>query len=269
MVQDTLAKSLKIHSFGSGSDLVLLHGWGTNSGAFKQWIELLTSDYKVTLIDLPGFGINHDVLPETYTLQSVCDLVVPVVPRNAVLLGWSLGGLVAQQLAIKLGDLVKGLVTIGSSPCFVQKANWTGIKSEVLGAFATQLDTSYEKTLERFLAIQAMGSDNARVEARLLKKAITQYPSPASKALHGGLDILAKSDLRSELERIPVPTLRLYGKQDSLVPVAAADAIQQLHLQSEKVILSSAAHGPFISHPEQTANLVSQFVNDLNSSSST
>ena len=119
----------------------------------------------------------------------------------------------------------------------------------------SQLDTSYEKTLERFLAIQAMGSDNARVEARRLKKAITQYPSPASKALHGGLDILAKSDLRSELERIPVPTLRLYGKQDSLVPVAAADAIQQLHLQSEKVILSSAAHGPFISHPEQTANL--------------
>ncbi|WP_242698633.1 pimeloyl-ACP methyl ester esterase BioH [Alteromonas sp. 5E99-2] len=264
-----MTKSLKIRSFGSGSgsDLVLLHGWGMNSGAFEQWIELLTPNYKVTLVDLPGFGINHEVLPETYTLQSVCDLVEPAIPSNAVLLGWSLGGLVAQQLAIQLGAAIKGLVTIGSSPCFVQNENWTGIKKDVLSMFVKQLDISYEKTLERFLAIQAMGSDNARVEARLLKKAITQFPSPASKALHGGLDILAKSDLRCELGRIITPTLRLYGKLDSIVPIAAADAIQQLQLQSQSIVIPSAAHGPFISHPEETAHFVHQFVGGLHRSS--
>lgn len=269
MEHNTSEKPLKIRSFGTGSDLVLLHGWGMNSGAFEQWMDLLTTNYKVTLVDLPGFGINHEVLPNTYTLQSVCDLIEPVMPSNATLLGWSLGGLVAQQLAIQLGNTIRGLITIGSSPYFVRSENWAGIKSDVLALFASQLDGSYEKTLERFLAIQAMGSENARAEVKVLKKAITQFPTPASAALHGGLDILGKSDVRGDLTRILAPTLRIYGKNDSLVPVATVEAIQQLQPKSDKVVLPSAAHAPFISHPEQTAHIVYQFIEGLNSSSTT
>ncbi|WP_420934332.1 pimeloyl-ACP methyl ester esterase BioH [Alteromonas sp. A081] len=247
----------------SRADLVLLHGWGMNSGAFSSFIPYLQDHFRVTTIDLPGFGENAHHLPVPYTVESLANMISTHLPEHCVLAGWSLGGLVAQKIAIEAPQQLTGLITIASTPRFSAGPCWPGIAKDLLTMFEAQLEKNYSKTLERFLAIQAMGSATAKNDIKTIREHVTQYPEPAEEALKRGLGILANEDLRQVVGRISVPTLRLYGRLDSLVPTAGIDRICELHPQADAVVLPHASHAPFISHPQQTADIVTSFVANL------
>lgn len=248
---------------GSGKDLVLLHGWGMNSGAFTSFLPYLRANFRITTIDLPGFGENAAHTPHPYTVEQLADMVAPYVPKNSIVVGWSLGGLVAQKLALTQSHQLAGLVTIASTPRFVAGPGWPGIAADVLNTFKRQLEKDFNKTLERFLAIQAMGSGTAKRDIKAIREHITQYPSPSELALKEGLQILASEDLRSDIGAITLPTLRLYGRLDSLVPPSGIEGIGELQPQAECVVLPHASHAPFISHPEQTADILFSFAAEV------
>ena len=247
----------------SRMDLVLLHGWGMNSGAFSSFIPYLQDHFRVTTIDLPGFGENAHHLPSPYTVEALANMISAQLPKHSVLAGWSLGGLVAQKIAIDAPQKLAGLITIASTPRFSAGPCWPGIAEDLLAMFEAQLEKNYRKTLERFLAIQAMGSATAKNDIKTIREHVTEYPEPAEEALKRGLGILAKEDLRQVVGRISVPTLRLYGRLDSLVPTAGIDRICELHPQADTVVLPHASHAPFISHPQQTADILTSFTANL------
>jgi pimeloyl-[acyl-carrier protein] methyl ester esterase len=257
------ASPLVSRTQGTGTPLVLLHGWGLNSGVWQSVSEHLSKRFQVISVDLPGFGDNVEHLPEEYSLKSLCDWVTAKIPEDAILIGWSMGGLVAQQIAANDGHLLKGLITLASTPCFQQKSDWDGIKPHVLSAFEKQLEDDYAKTLSRFLAIQALGSPDSKSEIKQLKKAISAFPAPAIKALQGGLKLLADVDLRGSIMHITVPTLRLYGRLDSLVPANGIVKIQKLQPNSEHYIFQHAAHAPFISHPQEWLKVIQEYADSL------
>ena len=257
---DAVLKSL---SQGSGKALVLLHGWGMNSAVFSEFLPYLADELHITRICLPGFGQNASVLPDDYSLHTLAALVSEQVPDNAIVAGWSLGGLVAQQLALSYPDKVAGLITLASSPCFVSGSNWKGIAPDVLKGFQRQLARDYEKTLDRFLAIQAMGSATAKQDVKTLRAQLRELPTPAELALAGGLALLETVDLRAEIGRINQPTLRIYGRLDSLVPTCSIDRVHELHPAADTVVMPHAAHAPFISHPRQTADIMLNFIHNI------
>lgn len=248
---------------GTGNDLVFLHGWGMNSGAFTSFIPYLSAHFRITTIDLPGFGENAEHSPQPYTIAQLAEMIAPYIPAKSILVGWSLGGLVAQKLAAKKSHLLAGLVTIASTPRFVAGPRWPGIAADVLTTFKRQLEKNFSKTLERFLAIQAMGSETAKQDIKAIREQITQYPSPSEFALKEGLHILSSEDLRSEIGAITLPTLRLYGRLDSLVPTSGIDGICELQPQADTVVLPQASHAPFISHPQQTADILFSFAANI------
>lgn len=256
----TSQNTLVTRTCGTGKDLVLLHGWGMNSAVFSEFIPFLENDYRITTIDLPGFGENKHLVDEHYSIAWLAEQVLPVLPARCVVAGWSLGGMVAQQLALLAPEHITGLVTIASTPCFVSGPGWPGIAPDLLAQFEQELGRNYQKTLDRFLAIQAMGSESARQDIKLIKDQVTRLPPPSEDALAKSLHLLSSEDLRSHVGRIRQPTLRLYGRLDSLVPTSAIDLICQLHPESDAVVLSKASHAPFISHPEQTADIIRQFM---------
>lgn len=244
---------------GTGRDLVLLHGWGMNSGAFTSFLPYLTDFFRVTTIDLPGFGENTLHVPTPYTASTLADGIESLIPQNSIVAGWSLGGLVAQYLGLTNKKNLSGIITIASTPRFLAGKCWPGIAPHVLSAFEQQLELDYKKTIERFLAIQAMGSATARQDSKVIKKHITAYPEPSVLALKQGLRLLSTEDIREKIGRISIPTLRLYGRLDSLVPTSGIDSICELHPQADTVVLPHAAHAPFISHPQQTADIIHRF----------
>ncbi|MDK9355486.1 pimeloyl-ACP methyl ester esterase BioH [Lelliottia sp. V106_10] len=233
---------------GTGNvDLVLLHGWGLNAEVWHCIQEELASQFRLHLVDLPGFGRSHGF--GAMPLDEMANVVLEHAPQKAIWLGWSLGGLVASQIALTHPERVQALVTVASSPCFAARDEWPGIKPEVLAGFQQQLSEDFKRTVERFLALQTMGTETARQDARMLKSAVLALPMPEVEVLNGGLEILKTVDLREPLAALAVPHLRIYGYLDGLVPRKVVPMLDELWPQSESLVIAKAAHAPFVSHP--------------------
>lgn len=242
-------------------DLVLLHGWGLNAQVWHSIEMRLGSQFQLHFVDLPGYGRSQGF--SAMSLQQMADIVWQQMPKNAILLGWSLGGLVASKIAIDHPQDVKALISVASSPCFSANEEWPGIKPSVLQGFEYQLAQDFQRTVERFLALQTLGTDSARQDTRLLKSVVLEQPMPTVEVLNGGLEILRTEDLRQPLMCSKVPMLRIYGYLDGLVPRKTAQLLDEQMPESKSVIMRNAAHAPFISHPDQFCQIIEEFIAQL------
>ena len=250
--------ALHIDTLGSqGQDIVLLHGWGVNNQVFSPLKNAL-HQYRVHYVDLPGFGLSPNI---NGGITQWAQALAEQLPPQAIWIGWSLGGLIASQVAIDYPDSVAALVTIASSPCFMARESflahekdhstpsWSGIQPDVLAQFSSQLDRNLSRSVERFLAIQAMGSDNPKSEIQQIKSLVLSKPLPTQQGLSQGLDMLAQVDLRATITQIQQPWLRIWGRLDSLVPRKIISLLPSSN-NIEDVLLHKASHAPFISHPD-------------------
>ncbi|MGI2258491.1 pimeloyl-ACP methyl ester esterase BioH [Shewanella sp. GXUN23E] len=239
---------LHIDIRGTGPELVMLHGWGVNSAAFAPLYDYL-SEYRVYYVDLPGFGLSQAA---GNSLKSWADQLVRQLPQGAIWAGWSLGGLVAARAALDYPEHIRGLVTIASSPCFMarEEEGWYGIPRQVLSQFSEQLGKDLPKTIERFLAIQAMGSATAKEDIKRIRELVLARPLPEQQALAAGLTMLEQEDLRAEIGNLAQPWLRVWGRLDGLVPKRV---IPQMPVtsESEDLVIAKASHAPFISHTQE------------------
>ena len=241
--------------------LVLLHGWGLNAEVWDCITADLAAHFTLHLVDLPGYGRSTGF--GALTLAEMTKIVLAHAPKEAIWLGWSLGGLVASQAALSAPARVTALVTVASSPCFSAEGDWPGIKPEVLSGFQQQLSDNFQRTVERFLALQTLGTETARDDARKLKRAVLALPMPSAEVLNGGLEILKTADLRESLARLQQPFLRFYGRLDGLVPRKIVPLLDEQWPESESQLFAKAAHAPFISHPEEFCQTLVEFTQRL------
>lgn len=246
-------------TLGEGDrDLVLLHGWGLNADVWLCVVERLAPHFRLHLVDLPGYGRSMGY--GAMSLTQMAEILLAAAPESAYWLGWSLGGLVAGQVALEQPERVTGVITVASSPCFTAQPQWLGIRPAVLSSFQQQLSEDFKRTVERFLALQTLGTESARQDARVLKTLVLNQPMPSVEVLNGGLDMLRTVDQRQCLSASSVPLLRIYGYLDGLVPRAVAPLLDTLWPQSSSVIIPKAGHAPFISHPDEFTDIILQFV---------
>ncbi|OCH11979.1 pimeloyl-[acyl-carrier protein] methyl ester esterase [Aliivibrio sp. 1S165] len=244
-----MTTSLYWQTEGEGSDLVLIHGWGMNGAVWMPIVAQLRSKYKVHTVDLSGYGYSADLGSADF--DKMVEQVLDQAPEKAAWLGWSLGGLIATQAALVSPERVSQLITVASSPCFSAEKGWRGIKPAVLSLFTEQLKDDFKLTVERFMALQAMGSPNAKQDIKQVKQAVFSRPAPNQAALATGLTILADIDLREHLSQLTMPVCRMYGRLDGLVPVKVAHDMDELIPHSVKVVFDQASHAPFISHSDE------------------
>ena len=244
--------------YGQGDQsLVLLHGWGLNSQVWDFILSPLSPHFSITLIDLPGYGRSQPY--DALSLAELASHIAPYIPSQSVVVGWSLGGLVAAQLAIDYQEKVKQLIFVASSPCFGERDQWPGITPQILDNFQTQLATDSRRTIERFIALQSLGTANASLNTKTLKQAIINQPQASSTVLNQGLKILQFEDLREKVSSIAAPTLRIYGALDSLVPRKSIPLTNKLWPVSHSLVIEHAAHAPFISHPKEFCEAIIKF----------
>ncbi|PRD14128.1 pimeloyl-ACP methyl ester esterase BioH [Pantoea coffeiphila] len=251
-------KQLYWETIGQGDrHLVLLHGWGLNASVWHCISDRLSAHFCLHLVDLPGYGRSQGF--RAMSLDEMVASLLPQAPEKAVWLGWSLGGLVASRLALQHPDRVEALITVASSPRFSAAEDWPGIRPETLSGFQQQLSEDFQRTVERFLALQTLGTESARQDARALKSVVLDHPMPSVDVLNAGLEILRDVDLRTDLISLNLPLLRLYGKLDGLVPRKVAPLLDTLWPASSSIIMEKAAHAPFISHPEEFSQYIIDF----------
>ncbi|HEY3858213.1 MAG TPA: pimeloyl-ACP methyl ester esterase BioH [Gammaproteobacteria bacterium] len=255
-----MSRSLYIETEGEGPDLVLLHGWGLHGGVWDSLMPRLTPQLRVTRVDLPGHGRSRHVAMPT-SLQELTLQVMADIAPGAVVLGWSLGGLVALDAALEMPQRLRGLVLANATPRFVTAADWPhAMAPEQLQAFAAGLTQDYQETLQHFLSLQVRGDDSARASLRQLREALFAHGEPDTASLANGLIVLKDSDLRSRLRQVSVPTLVLAGAYDRLTPPGASEAMAEQIPGAQLEVFPKSAHAPFISHAEAFASSVLGFV---------
>jgi pimeloyl-ACP methyl ester esterase len=194
--------------------MVLLHGWGYGQLAWPEdWLERLGQHYRLLLVDLPGHGSDSHALGcPAETLSNWTRALLQVIPDQAVVMGWSLGGMLALQLAHQVPQQLAGLVLLASNIKFVQCVDWPwALPVAELDYFRQEFRRTPSKTLRRFCSLQVQGEQ----DSSLLRHLSTQLdPQPSVE----GLDWLQQLDLRHAWCDLSIPCLALYGTDDVLVP---------------------------------------------------
>lgn len=249
---------MRIDVRGEGPPLVLLHGWAMHSGVFDPVADALASRFAVHLVDLPGHGHNRDAAL-ALALEPVVAELAQCLPR-ALWAGWSLGGLFALHAAATRPDAVAGLAMLCASPRFVRGEDWRlGMSPEIFRGFALGLRSDYRATLDRFIALEAFGSDDARGEMRALRNEVFARGEPAAHVLADGLELLESTDLRAALPTLSVPTLWLAGRRDRLVDPRAMRAAADMVPDARMVVVEHAGHAPFLTHADTVSAELAAF----------
>ncbi len=239
--------------------LNVVHGWGMNAHLFDDWSTQLAQSFQVNLIDLPGHGLNHQE-PLSLDLDQLAD-EASKVPKG-IWLGWSMGGMLALNFALKKPNQMDALIMLCATPCFVARAHWPhGTDVKVLEQFANNLQQDVKQTIQTFLALEVMGVDDERSQLRVLKQKVFERPLPNQQALTAGLTLLRQVDLTAQLKNLKIPSLWISGRRDRLVlPQAMQQAAEVCH--GEYHMLRGSGHAPFIRQAEALTELIqSKFIN--------
>jgi len=250
--------SLHVEISGNGPDLALLHGWGMHGGIWHGVRADLEQHFRVHVVDLPGYGASPACQP--YDLEHLARTVAQALPPGIKVIGWSLGGLVAQRWALDQPQQVEKLMLVGTSPCFVRRPGWhCGIEPEVLQTFAQDLERDYATTLLRFLSLQARNGENVRTVMKYLRVALFARGVPSAVVLQAGLNMLLDADLRASANGLAMPVTIVHGERDLLAPANAACWLAEQVPGAKLTLIQGCAHAPFLSHPNEFLQTVSDF----------
>lgn len=256
--------NLHVETIGTGQPLVLLHGWGMSGAVWQPLVKRLSKLFTLHIIDLPGMGFSRPLEP--YHVHAIAEKVAEIMPPHSDVVGWSLGGQVAMRLALDYPDMVRRLVLVGATPCFVNKTDWdVGMAADVFSSFADSVDADYHKTMTQFLTLQCMGAKDSRDTVKLLRKKFAERPVPTTQTLQKALQILLDNDLRNEIEFLRKPTLLIHGDRDTLAPVQAAHWMMQNLPVAFLRVMAGASHAPFLSHQEAFIDALVQFLEPVTS----
>jgi pimeloyl-[acyl-carrier protein] methyl ester esterase len=248
---------------GFGRPLVLLHGWAMSAAVFTEISTLLADDFRLLIPDLPGHGYSSPAMQNDLAGISA-DLLGwldAVVQGPAILAGWSLGGMLAMEMASSEATAVDRLVLIGTTPRFTLSEDWScGLPAVQVRALARNLERRFEGTLADFFALAFAGEKIAVERLRTIRSfAVKHSPLPDRDAALDLLNILEEQDQREILSAIKQPVLVLHGEQDQISPFAAGQYLSETFAEGHLEAFAGVGHGPFLSRPQEAVAKIREF----------
>lgn len=250
----------------SAVPLILLHGWGLGSTVWSGLRDALPPEHLTVAPELPGHG---DAPPaRSADIESWSDALLPALPERFALCGWSLGGLIALDLARRYPERIARIILIGASPCFVSRTGiddeaWPhGLAADTVAGFIDSFASDPAATQRRFVALQSIGDARRRAVAAGLNAALADTGAPRAEALAAGLELLARTDLRSAVREIRRPVHLLHGAGDALMPHAAAQWLATQLPDANLTTFDDCGHAPFLSRPADCAALITGALSD-------
>lgn len=245
---------LSVSRVGRGKPIILLHGWGMNASVFGSLRDLLAVNREVVTVDLPGYGKSR--WHKSLSFEDQAALISEQIPAGS-LLGWSMGGLYATEIARQNPGRYERLILLCSNPCFVRREDWrSAVDESVFDAFAESLEQGWANTIKHFLSLQMLGNLDARRLVRELMVRLKNAGEPNAAALSFGLNLLKAADTRCVLSEMEIPVHMIFGKRDVLVPIGVAKEISEVNPEIRVESLADAAHAPFLSHTAQIASMI-------------
>jgi len=230
--------------------LIFLHGVGGGHHAWEHQLPYFGGlGYPSHAWDQPGYG--HSAIVEPYDLEqvsaSLARLIESLGKEPVVLIGHSMGGLIAQETYVRHPRLVRALALCFTSPAFA--GGGSDFTKQFIAARIAPLDQG--KTMAQIAAqlIPTMGSNS-----KLAQQIMASVPPETYRK---AVQLLTTFDRRKELADIKVPTLLVAGSDDKTAPPAMMERMAQKIPGSQYVMLKYCGHlGPMDKPGEFNAALL-------------
>jgi 3-oxoadipate enol-lactonase len=246
---------------GSGTPVVLLHGFPFNRSMWSEQIEALTVRHRVLAPDLRGHG--ETTATEATTMEDMArDVSALMEQRNisrAAVCGLSMGGYVALALMRMFPLRARALVladTRAGEDTEEARANREVQAQKVLQeGMAAIVDTMLPKLLTR----QTL-TKNPSLVSRVREMILKTNPVGAAAALRA---MAQRRNQTSFLSRIVAPALIIVGREDAITPVAEAELIHREIGGSRLEVIEDAGHLSNLEQPERFNEALTRFLRDL------
>jgi pimeloyl-ACP methyl ester carboxylesterase len=262
---------------GKGQPILFLHGLG---GSWKDWaanLSFFPTFYRAMAIDFPGFG-DSDKPEADYSINWLTAIVEKFLRERkldqAIVVGHSMGGLVALNLAAQPGSPVKNLVVadvvgIGDKAEFLSYA----LTKKIMGpesrfeTFEGLLREEFKAMVENFIKGQKPKTSKEFFQS-VPKNPLTGKPLlPMTPAVQMSASII-DFDIRPQLASIRQPTLILWGSKDPIAPPQDAFFLKSKIPQASLEILENCGHSPMQDLPDRFNQEVEKFLQAAESGSS-
>ena len=251
-----------------GVPLVLLNRFrGTIDWWDPEFLDYLSADHDVILFDNVGIGYTSGQPRDSIDgfADGAIEFIDALGLHEVDLLGWSLGGVVAQAVTRRRPDLVRKLIVAGSGPG--QVPGMTALAEDVLTIMAKPGGGDAEDMLYLFYpdndTARASGHEHlAKVSTRLAADApvVSEEAAMGQFIAAGKLMSIPFERVQSELESIKQPVLYANGVHDVMIPAIASYVAVQ-HLDSAILLLySDAGHAFLFQHARAFATEVTNFL---------
>jgi pimeloyl-ACP methyl ester carboxylesterase len=240
--------SLRYERAGAGLPILFLHGLMGNH-TFWDRQQDLRRQLQVVRMDLRGHG-DSSKPRGSYAMATLATDVEHLVGalglQRCLLVGWSMGGMIALESVRLLGSKVAGLVLVGTTPCpAAGDAMPDGLTPEQRQEFLTGVDSDY-RAFARDLAGRLFRSGQTGLLQWAAQQLLRTPPYVARAALEGFFG----ADRRDVLASLAVPTLVCHGRHDAIFPFSIAEYVHRAIRGSELVAFENSGHAPMI---EETA----------------
>jgi pimeloyl-[acyl-carrier protein] methyl ester esterase len=235
--------------------LILLPGWGLGCMPLEPLVAALHE------LD-PWLKVQIEPLPELHSSdphQWISELDERL-PQDCWLGGWSLGGMLAAELAGRRGERCCGLMALGSNACFVARDDWPdAMPALTFQNFRDSCASDSQQTLKRFALLCTQGAQSRALARQLTLSA----PQANASALLHALDLLATLDTRAALQAFTGPQLHLLAGADALVPAEAALALLALLGDIEVSLMENLSHAFVLERPHEVAAAILAFIHEV------
>ena len=251
----------RIRYFESGTEndrhVLFIHGLGSSADRWLGIPDALSPNLHTVALDLPGFG-KSDKPKIDYTIQSFTDTIIDFIKNIGIntktsIVGHSLGGYIASEVAIQNKNQIERLALIDSSG-FLEKP--TPLLEEYLKVAINPTEDSVRRVFEQMVA------DPARIPKKLVESFITRINLPNAKyAFESTLQYSTNTQIG--LERLrqldSIPTLVIWGIKDEVIPIDHLEFFKNI-TNSKIEIIEDTGHAPFAEKPEQIGKMLRNFL---------
>jgi 3-oxoadipate enol-lactonase len=247
---------------GSGLPLILIHGWGGTRTVWAQQIEAFARNHRVIAVDLPGHGDSGRPAGDHHYSPAACAADIHALAdalgiEQAVLLGQSMGTLIAQLYCLAHPARVKALVLngalAGSPPAGVQAGPWVeAIQKEIE---SRGMKGYLDQYLRYFFS---PGFDPVVIRSATVE--CYKFAQHAALAYCRAVSVI---DIRDRLGEIRVPTLLIVGSEDGRTPVDESEYMNRRIPDSWLRIVKGAGHVANVEKPHEFNRAVLGFLETI------
>jgi 3-oxoadipate enol-lactonase len=225
---------------GNGPTVLMLHGIGGGRHSFAPQLLALADRYRLVAWDMPGYGNSAPLQEMTWAAlaESAIALADHLDVDRFHLLGHSMGGMVAQEVAQRYPDRLRSLILAGTSASFGGPTE--EFKTKFLAARLTPLDQGKTPGDIAPELVRGMVGDDPDTEG--VAAAIDSMRAISPAAYRQALHCLVSFDRRAALAAIAVPTLLIAGEKDKVAPPAGMRKMAEKIAGSRYAELPSAGH---------------------------